>query len=351
MAKLNRNSSDKQIKKLIFEELADNPGLRRKELIELCISHFDFTASEFKDRSSGGVVVQTKSRIGTLLSAMLRENDITENDIGQMYVQTTIRKILDYDDAVEYLLSILSPTKAMSKQRIYKMAEDEFRPLNDTSNSIRALMGSVLARLEQENRVIRKNSGYILPPVSHLPNTELGYYLNKSKTSDDLFDCYINAVHIKGGEWFEIYAVELISIYYGRICGKTVTAASVCGGSNDGGIDGIVETTDWLGFRENTLMQMKNRRAVMTSKDVREFYGAVCAEQGSRGVFVTISSFHKDAETLIDKIDNLVGIDGPKLFEIASLCKFGIIEENGRLILDYKLFLNDSPLSSASGAA
>ena len=342
MAKLNINSSDKQIKKLIFEELSGNPGLRRKELIEACISNFNFTMEEHKDLSSGGTVIQTKSRIGTLLTAMLRENDIYENEIGQMFVQTTMKQILDYDDAVEYLLSILSPSKALTKQKIYKMAEEEFRPLNDTSNNIRALMGNVLARLEQENRVIRTKSGYILPPASHLPNTELGYYLSKSKTSDDLFDCYINAVHIKGGEWFEVYAVELISFYYKNICGKTITKASVIGGSNDGGIDGIIETTDWLGFREKTLMQMKNRRAIMTSKDIREFYGAVCAEQGSRGVFITISSFHKDAEALIDKIDNLIGIDGEKLFEIASLCKFGIIQENDKSVLDEKIFLTNS---------
>lgn len=340
MAKLNMRTSDKQIKKLIFELLSSNPGLRRKELIELCISHFDFTLAEYKDLSSSSAVVLTKSRIGTLLTAMLRENDITENEIGQMFVKTTIREILDHDDASEYLLSILSSSKPLTKQRIYKMAEAEFRPLNDTSNSVRALMGSALARLEREKRVIHTESGYLLPPESQFPNTELGYYLNKSKSTDDLFNCFINAVHIKGGEWFEIYAVELISLYYKQICGKTVTAASVCGGSNDGGIDGVIETTDWLGFREKTLMQMKNRRAVMTSKDIREFYGAVCAEQGSRGVFITISSFHKDAEALIEKVDNLIGIDGEKLFEIAKLCKFGIIEENNKLVLDETLFLN-----------
>jgi len=65
---------------------------------------------------------------------------------------------------------------------------------------------------------------------------------------------------VKGGEWLESYAVRLLAEYC-RQCGKTVTAAYVTGGSDDGGLDGVLETTDWLGFRERILMQMKKEQA------------------------------------------------------------------------------------------
>ena len=102
----------------------------------------------------------------------------------------------------------------------------------------------------------------------------------------------------------------------------------------------MIHTTDDLGYRETVLMQMKNRHAVMTAKDVREFYGAVCAENGSRGIFITLSSFHPEAQKLLDKVDNLTGVNGEKLFEIARRCKLGLLEKNGRLCIDEALLLN-----------
>lgn len=118
----------------------------------------------------------------------------------------------------------------------------------------------------------------------------------------DLRTCFLEAVHTKGGEWFEVYCVDLLRRYY-VLTGKVVDEGAVTGGSDDGGIDGVIHTQDDLGYRETVLMQMKNRHAVMTSKDVREFYGAVCAENGSRGIFITLSSFHPDAQKLLDKVD------------------------------------------------
>ena len=132
--------------------------------------------------------------------------------------------------------------------------------------------------------------------------------------------------------------MELLRRYY-LLTGKTVDEGSVTGGSDDGGIDGIIHTQDDLGYRETVLMQMKNRHAVMCSKDVREFYGAVCAENGSRGIFITISTFHPDAQKLLDKVDNLTGVDGAKLFEIARNCRYGILEQDGRYCLDEAMLL------------
>ena len=142
-----------------------------------------------------------------------------------------------------------------------------------------------------------------------------------------------------GGEWFESYCVRLLREYY-LSEGKTVDEGFVTGGSDDGGIDGMIHTTDDLGYRETILMQMKNRHAVMTAKDVREFYGAVCAENGSRGIFITLSRFHPEAQKLLDKVDNLTGVNGDKLFEIVKRCRLGLVEKDGRLCIDEELLLN-----------
>ena len=118
---------------------------------------------------------------------------------------------------------------------------------------------------------------------------------------------------------------------------KTVIKSYVTGGSDDGGIDGVIETVDLLGFRETTMVQMKNRAENSSETDVRGFYGAVCAKQGSRGIFATTAGFHSSALSLLDSIPNCVGVDGDKIFSMAIETGYGIKKTAGELSLDEKI--------------
>lgn len=324
---------ENKIKQLLLELLEEKPGLRRKQLIERCIGRMGFGTEQLRDRRVDSPVVQEKSRIGALLTALLDNGDVEENEAGRLFAKNSADVLLKQEQAEIWLLDLLKDGSARTKSRIYQEAESRF-----AGSNTRSLVGQAIAKLLREKRIRESAQGYVLPPVSAYPNTELGNWLLEARNGGDLQKCFLEAVHVKGGEWLESYAVRLMAEYYHQ-CGKTVTAAYVTGGSDDGGLDGVLETTDWLGFRERTLMQMKNRYVQVTPKDVREFYGAVCAEQGSRGVFVCTSNFHPEAQKLLDKVDNLIGIDGAKLFEIAKLCRFGIRDEGSRTILDDDLFL------------
>ena len=46
------------------------------------------------------------------------------------------------------------------------------------------------------------------------------------------------------------------------------------------------------------------------------------------------------AQKLLDKVDNLTGVNGDKLFEIAKRCRLGLVEKDGRLCIDEELLLN-----------
>jgi restriction system protein len=120
--------------------------------------------------------------------------------------------------------------------------------------------------------------------------------------------------------------------------GKTIIESHVTGGSDDGGIDGIVRTVDALGFRELIMVQTKNRSDHSTETDVRGFYGAVCALQGSRGIFATSSDFHPMAKKLLDSIDNCVGVNGDMIFSMAEKTQYGIKKEGERLVIDHSIF-------------
>jgi restriction endonuclease Mrr len=144
---------------------------------------------------------------------------------------------------------------------------------------------------------------------------------------------FLTLIHSKGGEFFEHFFMNLLEKYLIR-CGKIVTESYVTGGSADGGIDGIAKTVDSLGFRETVMVQTKNRNDIAVETDIRAFYGAVCAAQGSRGIYAITSDFHPAAKEFLNSIDNCVGINGEKLFTMAVDTSYGLIRKNGILTID-----------------
>ena len=334
------NYTDEKLRGMLFDIIRADREVRRKECIERCLARTDFPKDMLGNLSPGSPVVAAKSRIGAVLSQAISAGSICEDGAGYL-VLTQEAELAPQKDAVEAFLLSLMKAGTTGKTKLFEKAEANFckpgAPKRE-KNQLRSMAGQVLAELEQQGHIRHTTRGYCLADDRGYPNTELGGILREARSGGNLQKHFLNAIHTKGGEWFESYAVRLFREYFLH-AGKTVDSGEVTGGSNDGGIDGIIHTTDFLGYRETILMQMKNRHAVMTAKDVREFYGAVCAENGSRGVFVTISSFHPEAQKLLDKVDNLTGVDGSKLFEMAKTCRMGLTETDGVFALDDKLFL------------
>ena len=334
---------DDQVRAMIFRELAAAPpDTRRKDLIERCVTALGFTPAQKRDYSTASPVIRAKSRLGMVLSAAQKAGYIEESESGKLKLVGPGKHVLSQEKARDYVISLLEGGGNLNRTEILRRADADFGVADTVARAddldLHAMLGKVLAELAAEGHVIRKNYRYRLSVDTRYPNTEMGSVLRSAAHGGELKKSFLEAVHIRGGEWFESYCVDLLDGYY-RDAGKTVLSASVTGGSDDGGIDGIIKTEDALGYRETVLMQMKNRRAVMTPKDLREFYGAVCAENGTRGVFITISSFHPEAWRFINRIDNLTGIDGAKLYELACVCGKGILLKDGGFVLDEALFL------------
>ena len=139
--------------------------------------------------------------------------------------------------------------------------------------------------------------------------------------------------------FFEAYSVKLLEKLLSLK--NSVDSSELTGGPNDRGIDGVINITDELGYKEKILIQAKLRkRGTITLKEVREFYGAVCSEAGTRGLFITNSTFHKESSKFINKHYNIVGINNKKLFELATQYKVGIVEVDAQLKLDEDMFLD-----------
>lgn len=176
--------------------------------------------------------------------------------------------------------------------------------------------------------------------------------VTRALTPDEkLSNSFLARLHRLGGEYFEYYSVYLLE-KYSRKNGRRLESLRISAGDKDGGIDGEIELTDKMGFRETIYIQAKNwdpgkgdeKLWVVGETLVQQFIGAcVCRQakenrQHCRGIFITTSRFTPEAKKIFEDVsDKFVGYDGEDLYETAKECAFGIIKKSGEYVLDENL--------------
>ncbi len=110
--------------------------------------------------------------------------------------------------------------------------------------------------------------------------------------------------------FFERLVVDLlVKMGYG---GTRKDAGESIGKSGDGGIDGVIKE-DQLGL-DIVYIQAKRWEGSIGRPEIQKFAGALLGRKGKKGIFITTSSFSKEAEQYVDNLENkIVLIDGEKL--------------------------------------
>lgn len=131
-----------------------------------------------------------------------------------------------------------------------------------------------------------------------------------AKLSENLIDDLLAKIGESSPSFFEHLVVDLlVHMGYG---GSFSEAAQVVGKSGDEGIDGIIKE-DKLGL-DTIYIQAKRWKGVVGRPEIQKFAGALLGQKASRGVFITTSSFTKEAEEYVSSVDRkVVLIDGTKL--------------------------------------
>ena len=97
--------------------------------------------------------------------------------------------------------------------------------------------------------------------------------------------------------------------------GSLKDAGEAVGRSGDGGIDGIIKE-DKLGL-DAVYIQAKRWSNVVGAKEVRDFVGSLVGQKANKGVFITTSSFTRDAQEYVRGIGHkVILIDGPMLADL-----------------------------------
>lgn len=142
------------------------------------------------------------------------------------------------------------------------------------------------------------------------------HLLNKT-LADDLMD----KIAENSPMFFENLVAELLlKMGYGSTKQDILQNA---GRSGDEGIDGIIKE-DVLGL-DKIYIQAKRWQGTVGRPEIQKFAGALQMQNASKGIFITTSTFSKDATECINKFNsNLVLIDGKKLTELMIRYNLGV---------------------------
>ena len=272
-----------------------------------------------------------RALVGSILTEMT-DNGVVIDGGGSYSLASSKPVALRVESCEEEMLALLREG-AMTKQELRAALIKRFGTDKTTSTRdddiLVSLIGQVTKRLTSFGVIELSDSKYRIAPEKVARIDDIASLL-ALKTE------FMTRLHSKGGEFFEHFIVTLLSKHLAR-AGKVITEAYVTGGTVDGGIDGIIKTVDTLGFREVLMIQAKNRLEITNETTVRGFYGAVCAAQGSRGIFATTSDFHPQAAAFLEGIDNCVGVNADKIFGMAIECGYGIVKRGKEYHVDHKM--------------
>lgn len=155
--------------------------------------------------------------------------------------------------------------------------------------------------------------------------TETTELLKESLKSD-----LLRLVKENSPAFFERLVVDLlVTMGYG---GSHQDAAKAIGKTSDGGIDGII-SEDRLGL-DKIYIQAKRWENTVGRPDIQQFKGALADQVAKKGVFITTSTFSKEAKESALK-SGIVLIDGKKLTSL--MIEFGLGVQIERSFHIYKI--------------
>ena len=328
------NKMRKKALSAVVKFLTEAGSASRAEIIDGALGLYGLSKSELEDFSPKSKNTLIRSYIGTALNDLMNKKDIKR--VGEKYSLAKEELIIIREDECQgEILSILE-SGAYTKDEIFSQLESHFGTQSTLSfkddNTLRSIAGNMLFELVDSGEVEIIGSKYVL----------------KSNEDNEIYDTplpenefkpkFYKHLWMMGGSFFESFVANLLEKYY-TLSGQMVVYCDITGGANDGGIDIVLETVDYLGFSEKIVAQTKCRdRAHVTEKEVREFYGAMNASGSTRGIYVTTTYFHESAENFLDSCADLVGIDGEKLFELIKKTKYGIKSCDGGYTFDTAIF-------------
>ena len=173
-----------------------------------------------------------------------------------------------------------------------------------------------------ENHEASENGGEPQTPEEAI---ELAYSRIRQSLADEILQTVKNC----SPSFFEALVIDvLVKMGYG---GTRKDAGKAIGKSGDGGIDGIINE-DRLGL-DVIYIQAKKWENPVGRPEIQKFAGALQGQRAKKGIFITTSTFTKEAQEFASRIESKITlIDGETLSQLMIDYNVGV-----NLVASYEL--------------
>lgn len=258
---------------------------------------------------------QTPIPKSDLIKPLAQHFSLSDEDLKRTYDG---KKTRVFEDRMSWALSYLSMAKLLERptRGHYQLTKlGKLYALKDNSD-IKVHVKAQVAQRQNQNvdTALSANS----QPTQDMPTDQDSLSPDESwrksfnQIRQSIHDEIIDTILSKESKALEELAVELLK----KMCNSDVGTVTQC--SRDGGIDGEV-LQDALGFERIYIQTKRYRRDIKVPReDIQAFVGALDGKKASKGVFITTSSYTKDAEKYANEgVSNhrIKLIDGQKLAE------------------------------------
>lgn len=267
----------------MLQALTDGKERRMRDLTDQLAEHFRLTEEERKQfMPSGPPNKLFVNRVGWAKANLLAAGLINNPGWGKICLSDEGRKVLDK-----------RPAKVdMELLRGYESFRDFYR---------------VRKPEVDEPLLTNRDNGPVNPASEKTPREllEASFQTLRKATAEEL----LSRLRECSSGFFEQVVVRLMmAMGYGD--------GQVTGKVGDGGIDGVIKE-DKLGL-DVVCLQAKQWQSNVGGPDVRGFVGSMDQYKARKGVFLTTSSFTRDARESVERIEGkkVVLIDGERLAEL-----------------------------------
>lgn len=260
--------------------LKDEDG-KKKQMVEKMQAYFKLSDEEMNIRTRGGSTTRVADRVGWALQYLRRALFVENNDRNYHITKRGLdflssHNTLTIDDLLKY--------PEFEEYANRKRANNQ-RPIN-TNNTT-----DITDDTQEQTPTEQLEQAY-------------------DAIEKDLIEDLLAKVKGQTPDFFEHLVVDLlVKMGYG---GSFENSAQVTQYTNDGGIDGIIYE-DKLGL-DKIYIQAKRWDNQVGRPIIQQFAGALVGQNANKGVFITTSSYSKDARDYVQGIQQkIVLIDGREL--------------------------------------
>jgi restriction system protein len=142
----------------------------------------------------------------------------------------------------------------------------------------------------------------------------------------------------------------LTTIGYG---GSLADAGKALGKSGDGGVDGVIKE-DKLGLDQIYIQAKRWDDTTVGRPEIQKFVGALHGKRARKGIFITTSTFSKDAQEYANSVETkVILIDGSRLVELMFDYGVGVSTVNNYVVkrIDSDFFEDEVAFDVAPDAA